>query len=136
MAIDLVFFDEIPSEPDLEFLDVKMVAKNKWDKKTFQVTEIVAVKSGKGYLLKTSHFQVFIWKNSTVAKFLVEALLHWVKEGNGKALYVQCINSKNECFRIASSKGEECIWYSNGKKYSISPLLDIPEESETVNPFM
>lgn len=101
----------------------------------YPVVQILRAKSGKGYMVSTTHFNCWLWKNSKLCKQIIEALQHYVKNG-GYKLFVVPKNNKPDGYSIAVDKEISQLWYTDGKKYTLS---EIPEELETdmdTNPYM
>lgn len=64
----------------------------------FRVTGITLAKSGKGYMVKTTHFTYWVWKNSKMAKELIrDAEVAVQKEVSGTLLCQLNSDSKNGC---------------------------------------
>lgn len=136
MAIS--FLDEQESSSgSLEFASDYLETNPKADKKFFDVTEIYLVKSGKGYMIKTENFACFLWKNSKVAKQLIEALKYYVQKGKGFQIVCQLDKKAKEKYRLGSDNEKPVIWYEVGGKYTTSedgdPQLSQPQSE---NPFL
>jgi hypothetical protein len=102
---------------------------------THVVEEITLVKSNKGYMLITKLFKVFCWKNSSVAKLLVEALAIYVEQKYGYAVVVVLDKTAQNKYRLGIDGEMQTTWYGSGKKYST--MLDIPIcDPLTSNPFL
>jgi len=133
------FFDEEVSSTSgsIPFLDewIKNNSKNK--KKDFYISEIVRVKSNKGYLVKTSDFSVFIWMNSKLAKQLVEALdLYVNKIGYGYNLVVHLNNPTKAEFKLGCDTSEQITWFSSKNGYSLTESFASSVVDTTENPFI
>ena len=82
------FFETETNSSDTPFLsDLLKEANGKsLIGKTFVVNEVLAVSSGKGYLIRTDEFITFIWKKQKVTIQLIEALNFYFEQGTGYTL--------------------------------------------------
>ena len=133
----LAFFDDVQESQSLEFLDnwIKENPKNK--KKEFEVQVVQRARSGKGYMLKTTDFIVFIFKNSRICKQIVEALGEYTKRPEGGyPLYIVLTKPNKSDYRIAADKDTKVTWFEMGNGYTISNELAHSKDSEEGNPFL
>jgi hypothetical protein len=114
------FSEETTTSGSIEFLSdwLKKNPKNKI--KIHNVVELIAVKSGKGFLCVTESFQVFIWKNSRIAGHLVEALDSWINKtpDKGSLLVVVLEPSQKDGYQLAVDKDVPVTWFQSGKGYT------------------
>lgn len=101
----------------------------------FDVDDVTLATSGKGYMLRTQAFQVWLWKNSSVAKQLVEALDIWVAKGIGYNLIIQIDSKAKDGYLIGTDKDKQVTWFNVGKKYSTSEL-SVSTPTGDGNPFL
>jgi len=132
------FEDEYLAQNDNDFYGdwIKLDTTKKLKGKTgYAVREIIRAKSGKGYLLCTDSFNVWLWKKSKIANQIIEALEIYTTKG-GYSIVVVPVNNKQDGYKIGVDKQETVLWYTNGKKYSIQPIPEEEIEVEGVNPFL
>ena len=131
------FSEESSNSGSLEFLNdwLKKNPKNKI--KTHNVVELIAVKSGKGFLCTTELFQVFIWKNSRTASYLVEALDSWINKtpSKGSLLVVVLEPSHKDGYKLAVDKEIPITWFQSGKGYTTLEGSVVSEDLDQ-NPFL
>lgn len=135
----LKFFDDNQSSGsgNLEFLN-DWIEKNPKNKdKEFPIEEVVRVQSGKGYLLKTEKFAVFLFKNQKIAKQLTEALDTYVNElGYGWELLVFLPKPNKPDFKIACNDEKQVTWFTSKNGYTTLEDLYTSQTSEDTNPFL
>lgn len=138
----LSFFEDDTTDDSLSGLDFygdwikDDTTKKLKGNKPVEVIQIIKAKSGKGYLVSTSLFNVWLWKNSKITKQLVEALSVYVKQG-GHKLFVVPISAKQDGYKLACDKSLSQLWYSDGKKYTQSEIPDeIDGDVTDGNPFL
>lgn len=124
----LQFFDSDASAKEIIFLEDWITKNPKNKTKNFVVTKVSKVRSGKGYLLHTEAFCVFIFKNSRLAKDLVEALQVYVSSPEGGySLVIHLPKPTDKGYMIAADKDDRVTWYEAGNEYTTL------EESATLN---
>lgn len=119
----LTFFEpkENPGNGEKPFLNEWLENNPKNKKKEFLITEIIRVKSGKGYLLVTDDFTCFLWKNQALTKLFIEALDFWVNNSNvGYCCYVVLRNPSKQDFTVAADKEQETTWFNLKNGYTTS----------------
>jgi hypothetical protein len=123
MALD--FLTDDSGDGRLPFVKEYLELNPKQNGKQFTITEVVKVKSGKGYILNTAKFAVWIWSNSTVTKKLM-AVLHGMIEDNARhmPLVVVLDKSTSEHFKLAFDDEKPCTWVKleNREGYSVTPF--------------
>lgn len=114
------FTDESTTSGSLDFLNNWLEKNPKNKVKEFNVVELIAVKSGKGFLCTTESFQVFIWKNSRVATHLVEAMDTWINKAPDKGCLLVLILSPSakDGYQLAIDKEIKVTWFQAGKGYT------------------
>jgi hypothetical protein len=70
--------DSAPTSGLLPFLNEFIKGSNIKNGKLLNVTEVFFVPSGKGCILTTSMFRLFLWKSSGECRFLESNLPNWV----------------------------------------------------------
>jgi hypothetical protein len=113
------------------FLDEWLTSNLKNRNTQFSITEIKRVQSGKGYLVETEEFLVFLWKNSAISKLLVEALEVYVNQPEkGRALFVVLPQKKVAGVKpqIAADLDVEQTWFTSKNGYTVmEPSVDLAE---------
>lgn len=137
----LSFFEpkEKTGNGEKPFLNEWLEQNPKNKKQQFLITEVIRVKSGKGYLIVTDDFSCFIWKNQALSKMFVEALEIWVNEQDkGYACYVYLKNPQKQDFTIAADKDQEVTWFSSKNGFTTTEQDALSQGSVVVdgNPFL
>lgn len=105
--------------------------------KTFIVNEVLAVSSGKGYLLRTDTFITFIWKKQKVTTQLLEALNFYFEQGTG---YTLCavVDPKIKCgCQLGVDFATTSYWQKKGENfYNSTNALELETKLVTENPFL
>ncbi|MDA3835964.1 MAG: hypothetical protein PF495_21555 [Spirochaetales bacterium] len=131
------FTDESTTSGSLDFLSdwLKKNPKNKV--KQFNVVELIAVKSNKGFLCTTDSFQVFIWRNSRIATHLVEAMDTWINKtpDKGSLLVVVLEPSQKDGYQLAVDKEIPITWFQAGKGYT-TLVGSVVSTDPNLNPFL
>lgn len=134
-----ITFFQLPGDSvsnDLPFFN-EWKSSTRYREDSFEITELVRVKSNKGYLCKTTEFLLFLWNNSSVTKQLIEALDYYVQKGTGVAIVAVVNSSFKDGYALGIDSDEEVIWYNVGGKFTTSPEPHIIGSSaSTVNPFI
>jgi len=136
MAIQ--FFETEEVNQDLEFLNDWIKKNPKALGKAFFVDSITAVKSGKGYLLSTDNFNVFIWKKASILIPLFEAIEHYINEGNGYAIVIQPDAKAKDGYLLGADFEICSYWSKKSGSYYSSVTRPITGQStmEDTNPFL
>lgn len=137
----LKFFDDESSNTtgSLEFLNDWLVENPKNKKKEFLITECKRAKSNKGYIVSTTDFNVFLWKNSKICKMLLEALKYYVEKSKyGYELYVVLKSPTKAEFQIAADEETKITWFTMGNGYTtIEDNVSSQEQADTgINPLI
>jgi hypothetical protein len=113
----LSFFEEVESSNGSgERLFVKeFLEENKRENgKQFSIKELKLVKSGKGYILETDYFMVWLWKKQSLTQHLLEALKLYTTTGKGYALFAVLDAKSKDGYRLAIDPEIEAFWYDLG----------------------
>lgn len=134
-----ITFFQLPAESssnDLPFFNEWKTSKD-YREDSFDITELVRVKSGKGFLCKTSEFLLFLWNNSSITKQLVEALDYYVQQGNGVSVVAVVNTQYKDGYALGIDTEEAVIWYQIQGKYTQSPEPHTTgNEITSKNPFI
>ena len=128
----LKFFDDTSSNSgSLPFLNdfIKKAKNLKTD--TFPITEVVRVKSDKGYMVKTEKFMCFLWKNQKVTQQLIEALEFYINSGKGYEISVFLPNVKQDDFKIGIDFEKEVTWFTSKNGFT---TIQGESASQDINP--
>lgn len=135
----MIQFFEQSQSADIPFLSDLLKTKEgqKLDGQVFDVESIIYASSGKGYLVKTSAFSVFIWKNQKTTQQMLEALnLYW-EQGNGFVFVVQVALKVKDKHRIGVDFERTSYWQKKGDSFiSTSSLTEDIPLMEPTNPFL
>jgi len=139
MALKFFEPEETNGSGTLEFLNdwLKVNPKNK--AKEFLITEIKRVQSNKGFLISTTHFNVFAWKNAKQTKMLIEALEAYVHELKyGYELYIVLKTPTKSDYSIAADDESKISWFTtkNGFTTSEQNAISLPEVDTDRNPLL
>lgn len=135
----LKFFDDESNNGNgnLEFLNNWIEKNPKNKQKEFVIDEVVRTKSGRGYLVKTDKFAVFLFKNSKIANQLIEALDTYVNELNyGWELLVYLPKPNKADYKIACNDEKQVTWFTSKNGFTTSEDLYSLQTSEDTNPFL
>lgn len=135
----LTFFEakEDNGSGELLFLNEWLEENPKPKNKEFEVTEVKAVKSDKGYLVLTNDFQVFLWKKSKVTQMLLQAFDVWINvepDTGFKLLVVLDLKLKDK-YKLAVDKEVKVTWFTMGNGFTTSVDNAYSQESD-LNPFL
>lgn len=132
MALTFFEVNEDSGTGELLFLNdwLKENPKNKTT--IFEVTDIKAVKSGKGYIAITRSFQVFLWKNSKVTKMLVQALDVWINHepDTGFQLLVVLDSGSKDGYKLAVDKDVKATWFQMGNGFTTTEQFAYSQETD------
>lgn len=133
----LSFFDldnESSSNGDKLFAKDFLAKNPKEIGKQFPIKELKFAKSGKGYMVHTDYFIIWLWKRSSVTQHLLEALTQYTQTGKGYALFAVLDKNAKDGYQLAIDPEIECSWYDMGNE---SYSLNIPSSTVTSgNPFL
>lgn len=137
MAITFFNTESTSTAGNLPFLNEWIEENTKNKQQNFTIEEVVNVKSGKGYLVKTTDFSTFLWKNSKDAKHLIEALDHYVnKQEYGHPLFVHLPNPKKKDFILGCDTEVKLSWFAVKNGYSTTEDTTTENTTVTGNPFL
>lgn len=139
MAINWLNEEQETESTDLDFAADYLKANPKEDKKTFEISELQAARSGKGYILRTDKFLIWLWKKQKEASQILEALTFYCDKGKGYALVCQLDKKAKNGFRLGVDTEKPVTWYETvkGKKYATTQDILLPSEVESSgNPFI
>lgn len=130
------FFEEFESSNgDLLFAKEYLAEHPKEHGKSFGVREVLLAKSNKGYLVKTDAFVTWLWKRSSTAILLTEALEVYVRDCYGFAIVAVLDKGHKDGCKLGVDGSIPTMWYGNGKKFTVDS--DIPTfDVASVNPFL
>lgn len=134
MALKFFEPEETNGTGSLEFLNDWLTENPKNKQKEFLITEIKRVQSNKGYLISTTHFNVFAWKNAKLTKMLIEALDHYVNVSKfGYELYIVLKNPTKSEYSIAADEETKITWFSTKNGFTTSEQNAISQEEVDTN---
>jgi hypothetical protein len=138
MAIE--FFTQDDEQPSLEFLPDALEENSKLDGKIFDVFSFKKAKSGKGYMLYTSHFICWFFKKEKVLTQALEALDFYCKTGTGFQFVVQVDKKAKSKFHLGidSERTAKYIPLENASFRLVNgnDMEDTQKENKAVNPFL
>jgi len=160
MAIE--FFKQDEESDSLDFLPDALEENSKLDGKIFDVFSFKKAKSGKGYMLYTSHFICWFFKKEKILQQALEALDYYCKTGSGFQFVVQVdkkakskfhlgldtereakfIPLENASFRLAvendlegtttEKKGENPFLFKIPSPSLLPPAIDPPNSGDSI----
>lgn len=139
MALKFFESEESSTTGSLEFLNDWLIENPKNKKKEFLIVECKRAKSNKGFIVSTTDFNVFLWKNSKIAKMLMEAFDHYVNKSKyGYELYVVLKNPTKAEFQIAADEETKITWFTMGNGFTtIEENVSLPEDTDqAINPLI
>lgn len=138
MAIE--FFTDDEESPSLDFLPDALDENPKLDGKIFDVFSFKKAKSGKGYLLYTSHFICWFFKKEKVLTQALEALDYYCKTGTGYQFVVRVDKKAKGKFHLGLDTERETKYvplentsYRSGE---LKDMEDTQKEKRGDNPFL
>jgi hypothetical protein len=135
----LTFFEskEDNGSGELEFFSEWLEKNPKPKNKEFEVIECKASKSGKGYMLVTNDFQIWLWKKQKLAQQLLEAFDVWVNKepDTGFKLVVVLDPKAKDKYRVGVDKETKVTWFQMGNGYTQWEQSAYSEETD-LNPFL
>jgi len=135
----LTFFEakEDNGNGELLFLNEWLENNPKPKTKEYEVTEVKAVKSGKGYLVLTNDFQVFLWKKSKVTQMLLQAFDVWIniEPDSGFKLLIVLDSKSKDGYKMAVDKDVKVTWFTMGNGFTTTADNAYSEETD-LNPFL
>ena len=138
MAIE--FFTQDEETPSLEFLPDYLEENPKANGKIFDVFAFKKAKSGKGYMLYTSHFICWFFKKEKVLQQALEALDYYCKTGTGYTFVVQIDSKAKNKFHLGIDNEREAKYVPlENTSYRLAlptDTEDTPTKKETINPFL
>lgn len=137
MALEFFEEKEDNGTGELEFLGDWLKANPKNKQLEWEVLEIRAVKSGKGYILITDKFMIFLWKRLKVAAFLIQALDVWVNKepDTGFALMAVIAPKSKDGYKLGVDKERKVTWFTMGNGFTTMAENAFSEDSD-LNPFL
>lgn len=137
--MSLTFFEskEDNGNGELEFFNEWLEKNPKPKNKEFEVTECKASKSGKGYMLVTTDFQIWLWKKQKLTQQLLEAFNVWVniEPDTGFRLVVVLDLKSKDKYRIGVDKETKVTWFQMGNGYTTTADNAYFQDSD-LNPFL
>jgi hypothetical protein len=100
------------NDDNLPFLNQYLEGKDlgKMDGQTFLVDSVLTVKSGKGYILTTQFFSIFIWKNSRTTDYLLTSLLTKVEDEQPLGIAIQINPRAKDNYALCLDFEEGYYW--------------------------
>lgn len=139
MALKFFEPEESNGTGSLEFLNDWLKENPKNKQKEFLITEIKRVQSNKGFLISTTHFNVFAWKNAKLTKMLIEALDHYVNTSKyGYELYIVLKSPTKPDYSIAADEETRITWFTSKNGYTTSEqnATSLEEVDSDINPLI
>ena len=126
---------ESNGDGDKLFATEYLAANKKELNREFTVQEIVAARSGKGYMVHTEYFICWIWKKAKLTSMLMDALKQYSSTSHGYHLFVTLTNENKDCFKLGVDTDITARWYDMGNgSYSLTQP-DV-RSMESGNPFL
>lgn len=134
------FFIQDDEQPSLDFLPEVLEENPKINGQFFDVFSFKKAKSGKGYLVYTSHFICWFFKKEKVLTQALEALDYYCKIGSGYQFVVQVDKKVKSKFRLGIDT-ERTVKFVPLENTSFvletyKNTAGIALETKTVNPFL
>jgi hypothetical protein len=136
MALSFFEQEESSSSGDLPFCEEYLKENPKNNGKVLQVREVFAVKSGKGYLIKTDECIGWLWRKEKTTSQLLEALQYYVEIQHGFGLFLVLDKNAKAKFKLAVDSEVECSWFGDEKKYTVVEDGHGSREAIQSNPFL
>jgi hypothetical protein len=109
----------------------------KQDGTLHDVTEIKKVVSGKGYLLYTEHFLVWLWKKEKSAQQVIEALRVYIDTKEGFTLVCKLDKTKKSGCILGVDFERPTTWFAMGNdSYTLDEDAISQESTDSGNPFL
>jgi hypothetical protein len=139
MALKFFEPEETSGNGSLEFLNDWLKENPKNKTREFLITEVKRVQSNKGFLISTTHFNVFAWKNAKLTKMLIEALDHYINESKyGYELYVVLKSPTKPDYSLAADEETKITWFTTKNGYTTSEqnATSLEEVDTDTNPLI
>jgi len=135
------FFKEELETPNLEFVGDYLKDNPKSDGKLYDVDSIKKAKSGKGYMLYTSHFICWFFKKEAIMSQIIEALDYYCQVGSGYILVIQLDKKAKKGFHIGIDQDRETVYVplenqSYLSLHTSSMEVIQKENKDSTNPFL
>lgn len=134
------FFSQEEEQTSLDFLPDYLEENPKINGKTFDVFSFKKAKSGKGYMLYTSHFICWFFKKEKVLQQALEALDYYCKTGSGFQFVVQVDNKTKSKFHLGIDTDREAKYIPlENTSFRLADKNDtevIGSEKKKDNPFL
>lgn len=133
------FFETESNTSDVPFLSdlLKKPEGKEIIGNTFVVNEVLAVSSGKGYLIRTDRFITFIWKNQKLTNQLLEALNFYFENGTGYTLCAVVDPKVKPGCQLGIDFETTSYWQKKGESFYNSTTVVLSEAKQvTQNPFL
>lgn len=135
----LQFFETETQTSDIPFLSdlMKEPEGKKLEGSQHVVNEVLAVSSGKGYLIRTDRFITFIWKKQKTTTQLLEALNYYFEAGTGYTLCAVIDSKVKGLCKLGVDFDSPSYWQKKGENFYNSISAIITEANlGTENPFL
>jgi len=127
--------NELSGDGDKLFASEFLAGNKKELGKHFTITDIVAARSGKGYMVHTEYFICWLWKKSKLTGMLLEALKEYSNTSHGYYLFAELTNANKDCFSIGVDTDVPTRWYDLGNGSYSTTQGTISSTTDT-NPFL
>jgi len=138
MPID--FFVQEEEAPSLEFLPDYLEENPKANGQTWDVFAFKKAKSGKGYMLYTSHFICWFYKKEQTMQQVLEALDFYCKTGSGFQFVVKVDTSIKRKFHLGIDTDREVRYIplenSSYRLENTKGMADTKTDKKEQNPFL
>jgi hypothetical protein len=84
--------------------------------KVVEIIEVIKVRSGKGYLLKSNQCLIFLFNRSKSLVQILQLMSQYVAEQHGYGIFAQ-ITADSPYFRLGVDSSAERNWFLSGGKY-------------------
>lgn len=134
------FFVQDEEQPSLDFLPDALEEDPKLNGKMFDVFSFKKAKSGKGYMLYTTHFIVWFFKKEKVLQQVLEALDFYCKSGKGYQFVIQVDKKAKSKFHLGIDSEREVTYIPlENTSYLLADMRDMEvtkKEKSVTNPFL
>lgn len=133
------FFETETQTSDTPFLSdlLKTPEGKKLEGTSHVVNEVLAVSSGKGYLIRCDNFIAFIWKKQKVTSQLLEALNYYFEAGTGYTLCAVVDSKIKGGCKLGIDFDTTSYWQKKEENFYNSTTALVSEERQvTENPFL
>lgn len=134
------FFVQDEEQPSLEFLADALEDDPKLNGKLFDVFSFKKAKSGKGYMVYTSHFIVWFFKKEKIIQQALEALDYYCKTGEGFQFVIEVDKKAKSKFHLGLDTERQVKYVPlENTSYRLVTTNDMEvteKKTPLVNPFL